>query len=492
MTIRSLRLIVCLTVSAFAVSALAADQALLVKAGRVDLGNGQSIENAAVLIQDGVITAVGPDLVPPDGAKIIDLPDGVITPGLIDAAAIVADERNDLTRASTGFSGHDNHAHSGCDHESVWSSLAGPRQHAACCGSSCPRVLEHADGQPCKYCGFPDAAPQSTAVGVEPWHSTAEQSAEVVPHLRVLDAIDLDSRDFNRLAESGVTTVFITPDSASVIGARAAIVRTGGPQDARVINPADAVKATFGSDPSYRGAYNQRPWRQNVSLYARRPTTRMGVTWVFRKAMYEATARMNGQPLSGGADTPSDPALDALGAVLNKKTPLRIQARTQVDITTALRLTEEFALDFTLEEATDAYRCATELAARSVPVVYGPIFADAEGWRAVFGEVENTRLATPRKLIDHGIKMALTASDMRDEQGLAAQAMYSMRFGLSYDEALAAVTETPARILGIADRTGTLESGKSADLVLWTGQPFQPTTRPAAVVIAGQVIAEKN
>lgn len=488
MTMRNRHLIACVTVGLVTGFALADDQALLVKAGRVDLGNGQSLENAAVLIQDGAITAVGPDLAPPDGAKVIDLPNGVITPGLIDAAAIIADERNDLARAGQDHG----HVHSGCDHESLWSSLMGPRQQAACCGSSCPRVLEHADGQPCKYCGFPDAAPQTTAVGVEPWHSTAEQSAEVVPHLRVLDAIDLESRDFDRLAENGVTTVFITPDSASVIGTRAAIVRTGGPHDTRITSPADAVKATFGSDPSYRGAYNQRPWRQNVNLYARRPTTRMGVTWVFRKAMHEASARMNGQPLTGGADTPSDEALDALIAVLNKKTPLRVQARTQFDIASALRLTEEFALDFTLEEATDAYRCAEELAARNIPVIYGPIFADAQGWRAMFGEAANTRLTTPRKLLDRGILMALTASEMRDEQGLAAQAMYSMRYGLTYEEALAAVTRTPAKILGIADRTGTLEAGKSADLVLWTGEPFQPTTRPAAVVIGGQVVVHNK
>jgi imidazolonepropionase-like amidohydrolase len=199
---------------------------------------------------------------------------------------------------------------------------------------------------------------------------------------------------------------------------------------------------------------------------------------------------MEGQPLTGGADTPSDQALEALIDVINKKTPLRIQARTQFDITTALRLTKEFGLEFTLEEATDAYRCAKELAERKVPVVYGPIFADADGWRATFGETQHARLTTPRTLLDYGIQMALTASDMRDEQGLAAQAMYSMRHGLSYHEALAAVTENPARILGISDRCGTLEPGKSADLVLWTGQPFEMTSRPAAVVIGGQVVVE--
>ena len=88
--------------------------------------------------------------------------------------------------------------------------------------------------------------------------------------------------------------------------------------------------------------------------------------------------------------------------------------------------------------------------------------------------------------------MALSAGEMRDEEGLATQAREATRCGLSYAEALAAVTSQPASILGIDSEVGVLAVGKNADMVLWDGQPLAATTPIAAVVIGGEIVHERK
>ena len=93
-----------------------------------------------------------------------------------------------------------------------------------------------------------------------------------------------------------------------------------------------------------------------------------------------------------------------------------------------------------------------------------------------------------RELIEAGIPTALSAQDLREEDGLARQAMYAVRAGLTPEKALESVTLTPARLLGIDKEVGTLEAGKRADLVIWSGEPLEATSRPLLVVIGGKTV----
>jgi imidazolonepropionase-like amidohydrolase len=348
--------------------------------------------------------------------------------------------------------------------------------------------MQHVDGQKCALCGFPDVAP-AFAVGTRMALTEVETSSEVVPHTRVIDSIDLRSPDFERLLRNGVTTIYVSPDSAAVISSQGAIVRTGGPLQDRVVREADAVLGAMGTDPSWRGWSNRRPWRTNVSFYARRPTTRMGVAWVFRKALHDTQKFTKGMAV-GGADTPSEPAMRTLARLLKGEIPLRIQARMQHDILTALRLCDEFGLRFTLLEGTEAYRCVNELKAAGTPLVYGPIFITPPGERAGSTEVDHARLGTLRTLLDAQIPTALTAHELRDEDGLARQAMYAQRYGISLAEATRCVTQTPAQLLGLGDQVGTLQAGKRADIVLWDGEPFESSCKPVVVLIGGELVLD--
>lgn len=319
-----------------------------------------------------------------------------------------------------------------------------------------------------------------------------ENETECTPDLRVLDSIDLNDPLLQRLADSGVTTVYVTAEPTAVIGPQGVLLRTGGPVSERVIKPALGFKTTIGREPIYRSGRNQQPW-DRVSHMTRRPTTRMGLVWMIRKALHDATAaNRNESPGSSGEGAPTDRALPYLQRALKGEIPIRIQARKQLDILSALRISNEFGFKFIIEEGTDAARCAEALKEAGASVIYGPILAYPTGFRAGTGEVDRARYSAPMELLKAGIPMALTASDMADEGGLARQATYAIRCGLSREQALAAVTTTPAKLLGLEQGAGTLAKGRSADLVVWSGEPFEATSRPLLVLVGGRVVSDQR
>lgn len=511
-------------------SAGAAESVVAVKAKHIYTAAGNVIENGVVLISDGKISGVGANLAIPAGANVIDAGAGSVTPGLIDAlclvdseipqqgwsyseyecpvcaelhrrhvkvvngGAVIAPGADSWRNCPTCLAEHERTSHAVCPIHgndaaaSPWDKLAANARLAAE-NASDPGAAADADDDACDIaCSGPKTAMediryQNLAVGAAWQASWAEQSSEVVPHINVIDSVNLASRDFKRLAREGVTTVYVAPDSGSVIGSRGAIVKTAGPLDRRIVRATDSVRAALGRDPISRGRGNTRPTGY-ADFYARRPTTRMGVEFVFRKAFYDAMRWVNHTPRSG-ADTAPDAAMPVLAQVLNGEIPLRILARAQQDIITGLRLAKEFGLKVTIEDAAQAYDCLPELKAAAAPLIFGPIAMDARGV-----EVDQVVLDTPRRLAQAGIPFALTAQAQRDEDGLARQAMLAMRYGLPKEAALAAVTSSPAKILGLADSLGTLKNGASADLVIWSGEPFASTSKIEKVLINGEVVSD--
>jgi imidazolonepropionase-like amidohydrolase len=464
-----------------------------VKAAKAYVGDGRIVEDAVILIRNGRIRSVAADAAVPEGVPVIEVEGARVTPGLIDANArieptdLIPPSRSRTDRAPDAFI-----------------SAPPPGDFIT---ELARRLARETD--PARLGRFEESPAQRHVPGDDPvedhleedgWPLVSgvrsgavisEQSAEVVPHTRVLDALDFRSPDFDRLVRGGVTTVYASPDASAVIGPRGAVLRTAGALENRVLVPAAAVKAVIGADPYSLGVSNRRPGGDSFSLYARRPNSGMGVTWVFRKAFYDAIRRGKGLPAYGG-DTAKPEASAVLGQVLQGKVSLRIQARIQKDILTALRLTEEFQTEFTLEEATEAYLCLDELKARSVPVIFGPIYERRGGTYVVIREGRKSRYHTFRELVEAGIETALSAQEFREEDGLARQAMYAMRFGASFDDTLRAVTQTPARLLGIDKELGTLEAGKRADLIVWSGRPFAATSMPAVVLIDGEVVVDRR
>ncbi|MBM4091402.1 MAG: amidohydrolase family protein [Planctomycetes bacterium] len=465
---------------AAAADASAAASLVAVKAHKIFVGDGRVIENGIIVIQDGKVLSVGADVAVPEGATVIEIQQGCATPGLIDANARID---SDEVAASRGI-------RIDYGEQSVDATAPGAVEGEEPIVAFSDNNVAVSENEPL-HVDDDEELPPPLVSGVQPNSVVTDQRSEVVPYIRVLDALDLEHRDFERLVRGGVTTVYVSPDASAVIGCRGAVVRTAGPVAGRVLVPMAAVKATIGSEPSSLGTNNSAPSRGSASIYARRPNSRMGLVWVFRKAFYDAARQRDGLPVYG-ADTASPEALAVVLEILEGRVPLRIQARIQRDILAAVRLANEFNVKFTLEEATEAYLTIDELKDAGVPVIFGPIYERPTGIRARGGEADKSRFHTFRSLLEAGIPTALSAQDLREEDGLARQAMYAQRFGVGFDDALRAVTLTPARMVGLEEQLGTLESGKRADLVLWSGTPLAATSVPLVVLIDGEIVLDRR
>jgi len=505
-----------------ATASVAHAEVTVIRAGQIFVGNGEVIERGMVILRDGRIVAVGVDLPLPDGSTVVDARDGVVTPGLIDANAflepanLLAASRDASPGAANGeahslsFAAGDD-AIDGADRGATLGHATGRRgrflaqlimhQHTeeecSVCdmfavADSCAFAAAHDDLEDdvnCPVCGYPGTMFEhlSAASGVRPGLVLSESSSEIVPHTHLIDSLNLRSPDLERLVRGGVTTVFAAPDTTSVIGPQGAILRTAGRVRDRVIEPSAAVTASISTDP-FRGAVRNSPPRLgNVTFNSRRPNTRMGLTWVFRKAFHDARSAAEGRPI-GGADTPSAEAIPVLQRILDGDLSLRIHARQQNDIEAAIRLANEFDLSFTLVEATEAYKTINAIRNAGVPVIFGPIWIDPSGPRARMADSRDSRLSTIVSLIDAGVTTALSAQDLREEEGLARQLMFAVRAGLDPAAALAAATSTPAKLLGLDDRLGTIEVGKDAELVVWNAPPHESGSHPLLVLIGGEVV----
>jgi len=307
--------------------------------------------------------------------------------------------------------------------------------------------------------GLIDAA---STLGIE--GAANEDGSEVTPDVRILDMVDPASRELARARQAGITTIFVEPGNRNVVGGLASIVRTAGADRAAMTLRADAaLKAVMGGAPT---SGNFSPRGTTATFYARRPTTRMGVTWEFRKAF------------AGAREGTSD----ALRAAVDKKLPVRVAASRATDIESLLKIVDDFGLSVVIEEGQEAYKVADALAARKIPVLLRPEYG-ADG-----SEGSAIRLDALRVLKEKGVAVALLAAQADNSDSLLASAALAVKYGSSRAEAIRAVTLGAAEILGVADRIGSLEEGKDADLVVLSGDPLDVSSRVEIVMIGGRVV----
>ncbi|MFO7732270.1 MAG: amidohydrolase family protein [Candidatus Aminicenantes bacterium] len=314
-----------------------------------------------------------------------------------------------------------------------------------------------------------------------------EISDPVTAGLRILDALNPFDKRFEQAARAGITTLMIAPGRANVIGARTAVVKPRGAtaEEMVLIEPA-GVKLTLGEGP--KDAFGAK---------GRLPGTRMGSAYVVRKALLDAaeysrkrkaheeavvasTKKKGGEPL---AAPPRDLDLEPLADLLDGKLAAFVECHRADDIQTALRLVDEFRFKAVLVGATEAYKSAGEIAKRNIPVVVG---AMGVGSKRI--ETMDVSLANAAELVKAGIKTAIAAEDsmgIGTQEELALAAALAVKGGLDRAVALRAVTLTAAEILGVADRVGSLEPGKDADIVVFSGDPFHYRTRVVRVFIDG-------
>ena len=172
--------------------------------------------------------------------------------------------------------------------------------------------------------------------------------------------------------------------------------------------------------------------------------------------------------------------LEALQPVLKGQEPLVVQANRASDLLAAVRLAREFNVKLVLMGGAEAWMVADQLSAAHVPVVIKAL-TDIPSFDSLGATLEK-----PARLSKAGVTLALATFDTHNSRTLRQEAGNAIAYGLSRDAALEAVTLTPARLWGVADRVGSLEPGKDADVVVWSGDPFELTTGPEHVFIKGR------
>lgn len=174
--------------------------------------------------------------------------------------------------------------------------------------------------------------------------------------------------------------------------------------------------------------------------------------------------------------------LEALIPVVEGRMPLLADVHRASDIRAVLRLAREERIKLILNEAEEGWKVAPEIAAAGVPVILDPISDRPTDFETLGSTLENAA-----RLQAAGVTIAIEGQGGANR---AHEARYNagnaVAHGLPFSAALAALTINPAKMFGVADRIGSLEPGKDADLVVWSGDPFEPLSRPQLILIEGK------
>lgn len=308
-------------------------------------------------------------------------------------------------------------------------------------------------------------------------HDYNEMTDILSPQLRGIDSINPMDPTLEMAAQGGVTCVAAGPGSANVLGGTFVAMKTVGKRiDKMVVKNPVAMKCAFGENP-------KRCYKDKTS------SCRMDIASKLRETLNRARDYMERKELAGEdvSKCPAyDPKLEALIPVLKKEIPLKAHAHRADDIFTAIRVAKECDVDLTLEHVTDGSLIVEELAAENYPVAVGPSFGHATKL-----ELINKSFETPGLLAKAGCQVSIiTDSPVIPQQYLALCAGLAVQSGMDEFDALKAITINPAKHIGVADRVGSLEVGKDADIVIADGSPLVSTTKIRKVLIDGKIVSE--
>lgn len=319
------------------------------------------------------------------------------------------------------------------------------------------------------------------------------------PEQRVIDGLDFFQRDAAEAVEQGVTTVYVGPLGVGAVNGLGAVVRLDAARS--ILEKEAALKLSLGASGGDTSSALERyqSYPQLKALFdAAKQYVEDGEKYRRDLAAYEQAQK---EKKTTDVKNPTKPKTDlrqeVVARCLDAKKPLtvRIEVHTADAILLALKLIEEFKLKAVLEYVTEGGEVAAAIAKAKVPAVVGPVFR--------FGNSSVDFLrhspATASVLTKAGVPVAVAS--FADERAgalgpgatrfLAESAAYASR-GLSREQALAMITIEAARILGIDKTHGSLEKDKAADLVLLSGEPFEPTTRVDRTWIDGVVVAQRG
>jgi len=409
--------------AAFLPASLSAQTVAIVGGHIFTAGPQGEIASGTVVIRDGKILAVGANVKAPAGAEIIDAHGAVVTPGLFAADAGLAETEV----------GEDDEA------IELGDMTAGP-----------------GDGT----------------------RDLATHSKDITAAFDVQYALNPDSTVIPLARLAGITSAVVTPEYGFegrgeparevLFAGQAAVIQLGQGSDL-LVKPHAAMVLDLGqSGGDHAGG------SRNATVVALKEALEDVRSYMRNRAAYERN-QTRSYSLSK-AD------LEALVPVVEGRMPVIVGVQRASDIRLVLALARSEKLKIILDGADEGWRVADDIAAAHVPVILNPTDDLPQDFERVAARMDNAA-----KLEAAGVEIIVAAAAenyrVRELRYLAGDAV---AYGLPWKAALKAVTINPARAFGVADRTGSLEPGKSADVVIWSGDPFEPLTQPKAVFIKGQ------
>ncbi len=297
----------------------------------------------------------------------------------------------------------------------------------------------------------------------------------VQPELRAIDAYNPRERLVEWVRGFGVTTLHTGHAPGMLVSGQTMVVKTAG--TANVLKATAMVAVTLGDGGRAQGD-KKAPGTRAKSVAMLRTELAKGTEYRRKQADPDVEKR-----------PPPDLRLDVLARIVAGEWPLLVTADRATDIEAALRVADEFGIRIVLDSAAESHLLIDRIRAAGVPVILHPTMK-----RSGTGETENASFETAATLRKAGIPVALQSgyeSYVPKTRVVLFEAGVASANGLTVPEALATVTIDAARILGVADRIGSLEPGKDADLAFFDGDPFEYTTHCTGVIIDGAVVADQ-
>ncbi len=322
-----------------------------------------------------------------------------------------------------------------------------------------------------------------------------ESSDEIMPHMHVYDAFHAESELIPVSRLNGITNAIVAPASGDTLPGQDSFIQLDGASALEMLLIRDiAMPLNFTAEQRRNESWEKRKF----------PQTRMGMAAQLRQTFLDAQEyerswndynkkkadfekNPQGDKEKDKKQPPSPPKrdlkLEAVLPYLDGKKQIVLAAEEASDLETAVGLAKEFNLKFVLNHISYSQPVLDYVASLKVPVIVGPIYENPkpdERYDAVY--------SLPAQLYKRGVKIAFASYDAHQVRNLPYQAGFAVAFGLPYDEALKAVTLNPAEMWGVADKLGSLDVGKTANVVVSTGDPLDVASDVKQVYIEGKAV----
>lgn len=317
-----------------------------------------------------------------------------------------------------------------------------------------------------------------------------ETSDEIMPHMHTWEAFHAETELIPVTRANGVLNAIVAPKSEDTLPGQDTFIQLAGNSAAEMISVKDiAMPLNFIGDV-----------RRNESFdHAKYPQTRMGMAAQLRQTFIDAQdyqqrladyskKKQDWDKSDKSKPEPSsvkrDLKLESLLPYLEGKRPVVLAANEASDVQTAVQLAQEFKLKIVLNHLTHSQPVLDYIAGLKVPVIVGPIYEDPKD-----DERYDTVYSLPAQLQKRGVKVLFASYDSHQSRNLPYAAGYSVAFGMPYEEALKGVTLYPAQVWGVDNELGSLDVGKTANVVVANGDPLDVKTDVKHIFIQGKEVS---